>query len=313
MTDCGERETRRLLLTRRLYREQERVAAAFRTRAVAPLPDAALVPDLDAALLHHFPDAAGDPLRGAKAEARRAAHTAATRPLALVVGGPGTGKTFSVTRLLATLLAGATPHAAAPSGGELAIVLTAPTGKATARMREAIREATAENARASLDVSPEVRARLRDLPAETIHKLVGVRPDGSCRHHREHPLAADVVVVDEVSMVDLGLMRRLLDAVRPTARLVLLGDRDQLASVDAGCVLAELYEARDHALQGTVTTFTHSQRFAGAPDIGLVAASLQSYRTGHPDLAEHERPEERRAVAVRVMCEAEHATAEDVG
>lgn len=309
----GAELRRTLLFTRRMYREQERVAEALRARAVSELPEDALPRGLDGDLLRHFPDSPDDPQRGAKAEARRAAKTAATRPLALVVGGPGTGKTFSVTRLLATLLATSRGGSERDGGSELAIVLAAPTGKATARMREAIREATDERARPPLDVPDEIRERLRSLPAETLHKLVGLRPDGSCRHHRDRPLAADVVVVDEASMVDLGLMRRLCDAVRPSARLILLGDRDQLASVDAGCVLADLYDAREHALEGLVTTFTHSQRFAGAPDVGLVAAGLQSYRTAHPDLVALERPEERRALAVQVMCDERHATAESVG
>lgn len=222
-----------LLLTRRMYVEQQRVARAVVARAAHEVPEAARVADLDATLARLFPVAATGGTGGTDGpdgEAARAVRLAATRRLALIVGGPGTGKTFSVTRLLAALM----------QGSAISVALAAPTGKAAARMREAIREATDAAARPLLDVSDDVRARLQSLPATTLHRLVGVRPDGSARHTAVNPIPAQLVIVDEVSMVDLTMMRRLLEAVHPDARLVLLGDRDQLASVEAGCVLADL-------------------------------------------------------------------------
>lgn len=270
-----------LLLTRRMYVEQQRVAEAIAARAAHEVPEAARVVDLDATLARLFPiGAPGQTVGtdGPDGEAARAVRLAATRRLALIVGGPGTGKTFSVTRLLAALL----------EGGTLSVMLAAPTGKAAARMREAIREATDVAARPALDVTDEVRARLQALPATTLHRLVGVRPDGSTRHTAENPIPAQLVIVDEVSMVDLTMMRRLLEAVHPDARLVLLGDRDQLASVEAGCVLADLVPPAQGGaaapLAAVTQMFTRSRRFESAPDIALIAACLQSYPTRHPDV-----------------------------
>lgn len=263
-----------LLLTRRMYVEQVRVAQALAGRMATELPPHERVRDLEGTLQRLFPD-------DRDGEAARAVRLAATRSLALIVGGPGTGKTYSVTRLLAALLEGQGPAGAPPT-----VALAAPTGKAAARMREAIREATDAHARPSLNVPDAIRARLQSLPATTLHRLIGIRPDGSARHGVESPIPAQVVIVDEVSMVDLTLMRQLLEAVHPSARLVLLGDRDQLASVEAGCVLADLAPAGGEGRLAPCTqTFTHSRRFESAPDIALIAACLQSYATRHPDVA----------------------------
>lgn len=287
-----------LLLTRRMYVEQQRVAGAIAARAAHELPDAAHIGDLDATLVRLFPSSAGTD--GPDGEAARAVRLAATRALALIVGGPGTGKTFSVTRLLAALM----------QGRALSVALAAPTGKAAARMREAIREATDATAQPVLDVSDDVRARLQALPATTLHRLVGVRPDGSSRHTAANPIPAQLVIVDEVSMVDLTMMRRLVEAVHPDARLVLLGDRDQLASVEAGCVLADLVPATGTApLAGNTQTFTRSRRFESAPDIALIAACLQSYATRHPDLPSGDPPAAL-ARAIEVFSGARHASQE---
>ena len=287
-----------LLLTRRMYVEQQRVAGAIAARAAHELSDAAHIGDLDATLARLFPSSAGTD--GPDGEAARAVRLAATRALALIVGGPGTGKTFSVTRLLAALM----------QGRALSVALAAPTGKAAARMREAIREATDVTAQPVLDVSDDVRARLQALPATTLHRLVGVRPDGSSRHTAANPIPAQLVIVDEVSMVDLTMMRRLVEAVHPDARLVLLGDRDQLASVEAGCVLADLVPATGTApLAGNTQTFTRSRRFESAPDIALIAACLQSYATRHTDLPSGDPPAAL-ARAIEVFSGARHASQE---
>lgn len=161
---------------------------------------------------------------------------AARRAFAIITGGPGTGKTTTVVRLLAVL------QGLALGGGEpeLRIRLAAPTGKAAARLNASIAGRVAD---LPFETLPE-GARMRDaIPTEvtTLHRLLGPIPDSRhFRHHAGNPLPADLVVVDEASMVDVEMMANLLDALRPDARLILLGDKDQLASVEAGAVLGDL-------------------------------------------------------------------------
>lgn len=247
---------RMLLLTQRMYDEQRRVAAALTTRATR---SAEPIPRLEERIAELFGDER-------ESEAASAVRVAANSRLALVTGGPGTGKTFSIKRLLALLIENEDP------GRPLRVELAAPTGKAAVRMAEAMGEGLDE-----LAVDARVKERLMGLAPRTLHKLLGVRPDGSVRHQKDKPVPADVIVVDEVSMVDLAMMRRLLDAVAPDARLVLLGDKDQLASVEAGSVLGDVVRA---ARPGTtlgerVVRFTRSRRFESAPNIAAVAAGLQ--------------------------------------
>ena len=157
-----------------------------------------------------------------------AAATAVLRGLAVVAGGPGTGKTTTVARILALLQ---------EQPGDLLVALAAPTGKAAARLEEAVHDEAA-----GLDVAPEVRDRLLAASASTIHRLLGWRPDSSSRfrHHRGNKLPHDVLIVDETSMVSLSLMARLVEAVRPQARLILVGDPGQLTSIEAGAVLGDV-------------------------------------------------------------------------
>jgi len=161
-----------------------------------------------------------------------AAAVAVLRRLAVIAGGPGTGKTTTVARVLALLIAlhdGDTPPH---------IRLAAPTGKAAARLTESITGAL-EKLRAEGAPGAVIDAIPRD--ATTLHRLLGVHPDGSgFRHHAGNRLALDVLVIDEASMVDLPLMARLLAALPEQARLILLGDPDQLASVEAGAVLGDI-------------------------------------------------------------------------
>ena len=218
---------------------------------------------------------------------RIAAAQAVRRQLAVISGGPGTGKTTTVVRLLAALLE-------QPGGERLAIGLAAPTGKAAARMAEAIR-----NAKAGLPLADELKALLPE-EARTLHRLLGSRGDSpAVRHHAANPLPLDVLVVDEASMVDLALMAKLLDALPPSARLILLGDKDQLCAVEAGAVFAELCEGRGFDAQaaaeieqltgqpvptGTPTSqlgdavvlLTHSHRFAGDSGIGELARRINA-------------------------------------
>lgn len=148
----------------------------------------------------------------------------------IITGGPGTGKTTTVVRLLALLQSPAVER-----GKPLRIRLAAPTGKAAARLTESISHQVQ-----SLKVSEDVRQK---IPSEvtTVHRLLGSRPGTRhFRHHAGNPLPLDVLVVDEASMIDLEMMANLLDALPPHARMVLLGDKDQLASVEAGAVLGDL-------------------------------------------------------------------------
>ncbi|AVV38926.1 exodeoxyribonuclease V subunit alpha [Pantoea vagans] len=156
-----------------------------------------------------------------------AAAVALTRKTAVISGGPGTGKTTTVAKLLAALIR--------LNPGALRIQLAAPTGKAAARLTESLGRALQD-----LAVSDEERRR---FPAEatTLHRLLGAQPDTQrLRYHAGNPLHLDVLVVDEASMVDLSMMAKLIAALPAHARVVFLGDRDQLASVEAGAVLGDI-------------------------------------------------------------------------
>lgn len=167
-----------------------------------------------------------DPLGDGPDRQRLAAALAATHWTTVVAGGPGTGKTHTIARILALLTA---HRSAAPKLPALRIALAAPTGKAAARLQEAVREQAAE-------------LGLPELTASTLHRLLGWQRGRTTRfrHHEHNRLPYDVVVVDETSMVSLTMMSHLFSALRPDTRLVLVGDPDQLASVDAGAVLADL-------------------------------------------------------------------------
>ena len=201
-------DTAPLLYLARYWAQEQCVRSVLDDRELTrpPVPD-----DLPARLATLFPGAGPD-------RQRVAAALAATRWTTVLAGGPGTGKTTTVARVLALL------HRPG-----LRVALAAPTGKAAARLQEAVREQAAGLA------LPD------DLTAMTLHRLLGWRRGSSTRRHSASSrLPYDVVVVDETSMVSLTMMARLLEAVRPDARLLLVGDPDQLTSVDAGAVLADL-------------------------------------------------------------------------
>jgi exodeoxyribonuclease V alpha subunit len=191
---------------------------------------------------------------------RIAAAVAVLKRLSVISGGPGTGKTTTVTRILALLLEQA-------GSRRLHIALAAPTGKAAARMQAAVADA-----RRRLDVPAALREAIPEQ-ASTLHRLLGVRP-GSIhfRHDRDHPLPCDVLVIDEASMVDLSLMTKLLEALPHDARLILIGDRDQLASVEAGAVLGDICAGK----RGFTPAFTERlRRVAGG-------AQMPAAREGSP-------------------------------
>jgi exodeoxyribonuclease V alpha subunit len=197
-------------------------------------------------------------------EQREAAEIALAQAVTVLTGGPGTGKTTTVARLLA-LLAEQVQLAGAPRPR---IALAAPTGKAAARLQKAVQLEVA-----ALDAAD--RARLGELQAMTLHRLLGSRPDTSSRfrHDRGNRLPHDVIVVDETSMVSLTMMARLLEAVRPDARLILVGDADQLASVEAGAVLADLVDGISARTDMQVATLQTSHRFGKT--IGLLAEAIR--------------------------------------
>jgi len=212
---------------------------------------------------------------------RRAAMTAIERSLTVIAGGPGTGKTTTVAKLLALLLEQAEAAGEPPPR----IALSAPTGKAAARLAEAVHAEAA-----TLNTTPAVRHSLLELQASTLHRLLGWRPDSRSRfrHDATNQLPHTVVVVDETSMVPLAMMALLLAAVRPSARLVLVGDPLQLASVEAGAVLGDVVgpaaspdasaSAASSPMAPSVVVLRRVYRFGEA--IGRVAATIES---GHAD------------------------------
>jgi len=209
------------LYMRRYFDYEVAVADAWRESAAATT----LSPSLESELERLFPHGTNeDRMR----DQRAAAAYALTHRRVLISGGPGTGKTTTLASILALLLS---------RQADLKILLAAPTGKAAARMQDAIR-----GAKTRLPLSDEIKIAMPEV-AQTLHRLLGARPQGggmAWRHGPDDPLDCDVLVVDEASMIDLALMARLLSALPPQACIVLLGDRDQLASVEAGAVFADL-------------------------------------------------------------------------
>jgi exodeoxyribonuclease V alpha subunit len=203
---------------------------------------------------------------------RAAAEKAVLRRLCVISGGPGTGKTSTVVRILAALQM----H----YHGTLTIRLAAPTGKAAARMQEAVR-----NAKGRLGVAPDILAAIPEQAA-TLHRLLGSRPDsGKFRHGRAYPLPLDVLVVDEASMIDLALMAKLVEAMPPGARLILLGDKDQLASVEAGAVFGDICAGAGEGgkdFAAAIALLHKSYRFGADSGIGKLA---QAIRLGDADRA----------------------------
>lgn len=221
---------------------------------------------------------------------------AAQGQLTIITGGPGTGKTTTVVRLLALL-----QQTAQQTSQTLRIQLAAPTGKAAARLTESIGQQVE-----SLAVEPEVK---KSIPTEvtTLHRLLGSLPGTRhFRHNSQNPLVVDVVVIDEASMIDLEMMHNVLQALPPHARLILLGDKDQLASVEAGSVLGDLCadaelgyytpqtqqrleqlcneqlhaepwsvgDATEHRLAQRTVILRHSRRFGAHSGIGQLARAV---------------------------------------
>jgi len=248
----------------RYWRDEGAVASELQQRTQAR--DA----DVDEVVLREgldrlFP-APGDEF-GRADDQRQAAETTVRRRLSVVAGGPGTGKTTTVAKVIALLL----DQASAAGRRQPLIALAAPTGKAAARMQEAVRAASTH-----LPLPESSRACLAKAEAMTIHRLLRRKPDNSSRflHDRYNRLPHDVVIVDEMSMVSLSLMARLLEAVRTDARLILVGDPEQLASVEAGAVMADVVAG----LGDRICLLRSNYRFSGS--LAILADAVSA---GDPD------------------------------
>lgn len=202
-------------------------------------------------------------------EQKQAAINALARPFSLISGGPGTGKTTTVLKILVLLL---------ERDPDLAVQLVAPTGKAATRLQESIRAGLEK-----IDCPEAIRRRLEAQQASTVHRLLGSVP-GSVffRHHAKNPLAADLVVLDEASMVDLPLMAKLFDAIPATCRMIMLGDADQLASVEAGSVLSGIVDAavsgetgEEAPLKGVATLLKRNYRFGNESGIFRICNAVR--------------------------------------
>ena len=186
---------------------------------------------------------------------QQAIRCALQRGFSVITGGPGTGKTFTLVRILLALLQ-QEPH--------LRVALAAPTGKAAARMQEALRQSLAQ-----LPVSQQLSEALPKT-AFTLHRLLGMGHNTQPKFNAQQPLAYDLIIIDEASMIDLRMASQLISAIHPQARVILLGDANQLAAVEAGAVLAEIGKAQ--TLKESCVHLTHSQRFGG--QIGQLAEAV---------------------------------------
>lgn len=316
------------LYLRRYWQYEQDVGAAIERRlaATAELADALPHAALRAALDALFPpspaggSAAAD--AGSAPDWQKIAGALAARSrFSIITGGPGTGKTTTVVRLLALLqalaLAGTTHEAPARA---LRIRLAAPTGKAAARLSEAIAGALATLPLDDLPHAAAVRAAI-PVSVGTLHRLLGSRPESrSFRHHAGNPLPVDLLVIDEASMVDLELMAAVFAALPAHARLFLLGDKDQLASVEAGSILgelcqraagghytpqtcawvaqasgeripAELLDAAGKPLDQAIVMLRRNRRFAATSGIGQLSEAVNSGD----------------AARVRALCQRQHS------
>ncbi len=259
-----------LLYLRRYWLQEQQL-----TRALAQRTAARSV--VDEAAARQWLDRLFDPVPGAQTPTpeagmdwqKMACAVALRAKLTVITGGPGTGKTYTAARLLALL------YAMAPQPQQLRVALAAPTGKAAARLRQSIDSALQDlSGRAGLDLAAFAQ---RMGAARTLHSLLGARTHTrQLRFHAGNPLDVDVVIVDEASMVHLEMMAALLAALPSGATLVLLGDKDQLASVEAGAVLGDLCRGVGQA-QYDADTARYAQALTGCTlDAAWIAPANRS-------------------------------------
>ena len=246
----------------RYWQYEQRLASNIRQRLHAFALPEAQTDSIQQTLSDWFPDEA---TRLQKQAVERAAST----PFLIISGGPGTGKTTTVLRLLWLLVEqlGVDPKR---------ILLAAPTGKAAMRMQEAIRQS-----KQALSIPAELANRIPEQ-GSTLHRLLGYIPGKvGFRHNSHNPLPAEVVIVDEASMIDLSLMTHLFEAVSPNARLILLGDRDQLASVETGSIFRDLCatqkntDGNRHPLDAHIVVLEKSWRFTAGGGIAQLAEAVR--------------------------------------
>jgi exodeoxyribonuclease V alpha subunit len=235
--------------------------------------------DIDRALAAVFGEARGDE----DDLQREAARRSLAPGVSIIAGGPGTGKTHTIARLLA-----AAHLVRAEDGRDLRVALVAPTGKAAARMRQAVQQELSALQGAGGLAGQAVHA-LAQAEASTVHRLLGWGEGTHFRHNRSDPIRHDMVIVDETSMVSLPLMAKLLDAVRPQARLVLVGDPYQLASVEAGTVMGDVVgpavendPCPPGVLADRITVLRRMRRFS---EDSAIAALAEAIRRGDADAA----------------------------
>ncbi len=237
------------LYLRRYWQYQQQLADQIKSRLEVAKIDAKVKSWAGERLNHYFPsDEADNEINWQREAAKRALQN----QFLIISGGPGTGKTTTITRILALLieshiLQGDIKYKSSKKGGGglinkgLNILLAAPTGKASIRMLDAILNSVGE-AQNKLHLSDEVLSQM-PKQASTLHKLLGFIPEKvSFKHNRNNPLNADVILIDEASMIDIAMMSKLIEAVPPHAKLILIGDKDQLSSVETGSVFADMCE-----------------------------------------------------------------------
>ncbi|MGB3052838.1 MAG: exodeoxyribonuclease V subunit alpha [Polyangiales bacterium] len=248
------------LYLRRYWQLERDIARELALRSSTPPRMASDTPWLEASLERLFPGADDSPQRGA-------ARNALQHSVSLLCGGPGTGKTTTVAAIVALMIEEHLQEAQAMPR----VLLLAPTGKSAARLGEAVRKA-----KSGIATSIEVLAAIPEQ-ATTLQRALGMRREGA-RFGRsaDRPLEADVIVVDEASMVDLGLMRQLLNATPEDATLLIVGDPDQLTSVEAGSVLRDLVMASAQtAWKGGVTQLTKTYRYDEKQPLGQLIAAIR--------------------------------------
>ncbi|HSW59571.1 MAG TPA: exodeoxyribonuclease V subunit alpha [bacterium] len=194
-----------------------------------------------------------------------AALSAVRNRFSVITGGPGTGKTTAIAKILAAVFT---------SFPDESVVLAAPTGKAASRMNEALKNAVSFTGNS---INDEIKLKIQELNGCSIHRLLGwTRTPGVFVHNNENPIDAGIVIIDEASMIDLSLMSKLVDSIHSGTSLLLLGDKDQLTSVEAGNVLGDICEA---SLKGvfkekSVSVLTKSYRFGKSAFIGELASKV---------------------------------------
>jgi exodeoxyribonuclease V alpha subunit len=265
------------LYLQRYWAFERTVADEFAQRS-APRPtavaDGPVPPEVDDVLDALFPPDPDD--RSTQPDRQRlAAERALSHPVTVIAGGPGTGKTHTIAGILA-----AAYRVAAVQGVVLRPALAAPTGKAASRMHEAVGQRLAALVDDHRVTSAEAADILSVVPT-TIHRLLGARGRSGFRFGRGDPLPYDLVIVDETSMVSLPLLARLLEAMRPSARLVLVGDPFQLTSIEAGTVMADLVGPLDSGssgvgpLAGRVTELVRGHRFGSGSATAELARAIR--------------------------------------